>query len=219
MNVRFEDFIRQYCRRNSLSIKEFANKVGVSRSTLYNLFEDGSRPSTQQILKIAHAMGVHHTVLTRLKWRDFDVSNQATVQDEQTDWQDSSGFIDETIPDGSIFNAGTPFTKTWTIQNTGQTVWENRCLMCMDDMPVVQNNYPKNQSIKDHMLIPHSALIPIATTRPGEMVTLSVDYTAPRLAGRYISYWKMVDEHKNICFAHGIGLSVSVLVIASGVSF
>lgn len=213
MSVGFEECIRQYCRRNSLTMKEFAKKAGISRSTLYYLFEDGSCPSIQHMIKIAHAMGVHHTVLMRLKWRDFDIST------EQIEQQDSSGFIDEIVPDGMMINAGVPFTKTWTIQNTGETVWQNRYLMCMDDMPVVQNNYPDNQSITDHTLIPKSYLIPIPVTKPNEFATLSVDYVAPKLAGRYISYWKMVDEQGRVCFSNGIGLSVSILVVGSGVSF
>lgn len=131
---------------------------------------------------------------------------------------DSSGFLDEIIPDGMIITAGSTFTKTWTIQNTGDTIWKNRHLLCIDE-PVMQNNYPDTESFNDHQLIPKSTIIDIPTTAPKEVVTLSVDYQAPKISGRYISCWKMIDEHGALCFPHGIGLSVSVLVRAFGVSF
>ena len=36
---------------------------------------------------------------------------------------DRADFVSETIPDGTRFDSGTTFTKSWTLQNTGSATW------------------------------------------------------------------------------------------------
>ena len=216
MSNEFDKYIRQYCHQHKITLEKLAETAGIARGTLYHLLSERSCPKVPHIMRLSQAMGVHHMMLLRLKWSDFDVIEPCKPNFPKND---ASGFIDETIPDGTMMNTGTPFTKTWTIQNMGQTVWQNRYLMCMDEPPVRQNNYPDDQLVIDHILTPHNTLIAIPTTKPFEKLTLSVDYTAPKYAGRYISYWKMIDETGQMCFVHGVGLSVSILVCGPGVSF
>lgn len=213
----FETYIRQYCYQHKISLEKLAEKSGIARGTLYHLLEEDSCPKIPHIMRLADAMDVHHMVLLRLKWHNFEVLELPKNQRKVI--HDASGFIDETIPDGTMMHTGTKFTKSWTIQNIGETVWQNRYLMCMDDIPIIQNTYPTDQNITDYTLMPHSRLIEIPTTKPNDLVTLSVDFVAPKYAGRYISYWKMVDEHGQLCFVHGVGLSLSILVRGLGVSY
>ena len=42
---------------------------------------------------------------------------------------DGMGFVGETVPDKTVINAGTQFTKSWTLRNTGTSTWDsNYCL-------------------------------------------------------------------------------------------
>lgn len=34
-------------------------------------------------------------------------------------------FVSETVPDGTVLNASSPFNKTWTLKNTGTTTWDS----------------------------------------------------------------------------------------------
>lgn len=209
------DYIRQHCRKHDISLERLAEQAGIARGTLYAILEDKSTPKIPHLLSLAKAMGVHHYFLFRLKWREIDPisPNHANT----TSHKDMSGFIDETIPDGTLITAGATFEKTWTIQNVGEVVWENRYLMHLD-APHHSTAYPNGQDIRDYHFSPSDTLIAIPTTHPSETCTLKVTYTAPKVAGRYISYWQMVDETGQACFPDGIGLSVSILVLGFGVN-
>lgn len=68
-------------------------------------------------------------------------------------------------------------------------------------------------------LTPDATVINIPDVAPSEKVTLEVVFTAPKVAGRYISYWKMVDCDHNICFPDTIGLSVCISVKSLGIGY
>lgn len=129
---------------------------------------------------------------------------------------DACGFIDETVPDGSMVGAGCVFDKTWTIQNIGNTIWQNRYLLCMD-MPCLMV-CPDGYKIDNYQLKPDCNLIALPTTAPQQTITITMRFTAPSVAGRYISYWKMVDEQGRFCFANAIGLSAQILVMTTGIA-
>lgn len=218
MSYSFADYVRHDCRKNRITLEKLAENAGMARGTLYRLLDGDSSPKVTHILSLAAAMNTHPNILLRLKWPELGVLPIAPNRVDDAAPLDSSGFRNETVPDGSLVAAGAVFEKRWSIQNTGQTTWENRYLLCIDE-PVVVNNYPDNQALDAHFLTPQSKIIPIPTTQPQETVDVSVMYRAPTVAGRYVSYWKMVDEHGKICFANGIGLSVSIMVSSMGVSF
>ncbi|WP_394261380.1 hypothetical protein [Moraxella boevrei] len=47
---------------------------------------------------------------------------------------------------------------------------------------------------------------------PQQTVTLETVYIAPKVAGHYVAYWKMVDNHGKLCCPDGVGLSLSIIV-------
>ena len=47
---------------------------------------------------------------------------------------------------------------------------------------------------------------------PGAGVRLTVEFTAPKMVGTFISYWKSVFEDGSLCFPKAQGLSVKVRV-------
>jgi hypothetical protein len=105
---------------------------------------------------------------------------------------------DVTIPDGTVVTAGSNFTKTWTIQNTGTTTWTKDYQLVYLDGILGTNNL---RAVK--------LTAPVA---PGGTVDFSVDFTAPQVDGTYVSYWKMYnasgyffgDSPLNLVFVVGI---------------
>lgn len=213
----FEHYIRQYCRKNNQTIEYLADVSGISRGTFYNILKKGSNPKISHIIQLAHALGVHYTVLLKLKWQDLEFSDLPIVPTCYLA-NDQSIFIDETIPDGSIIPPNHEFVKTWTIQNIGEQVWKNRYLMCMDETYTAHLCY-QLPFIDDYLLIPEKREIELPVILPGEKTTISVKFTAPKVAGRYISYWKMVDEQGVLCFPDSIGLSTMVIVQTLGIAY
>lgn len=215
------DYVRRWCAQHGITLEKLAEDAGVARGTLYNMLDPKTTPKIPHLLNLANAMGVHHTILFRLKWAEFGVLEEkpCLVSAGPARQQgDASGFIDETVPDGSIIASGSTFEKSWTLQNVGDTVWEGRYLVCIDS-DLATGYYPNGQPASDYQLKPHHSAIPIPVTKPGEMVTLAVKFDAPMIAGRYISYWKMVNADGELCFPSGVGASVSILVRSFGVSF
>lgn len=220
-NSPLSDYVRRWCIQHDISLERLARQAGIARGTLYHLLDPQNTPKIPHLLKLAHAMQVHHTVLFRLKWSELGVIDESyhpVLVNPVRQGGDASGFIDETIPDGSIIAAGSTFTKSWTLQNVGDILWENRYLVCIDYKPMI-DHYPNGQPIQDYQLRPHQNTIAIPPTPPGHIVTLKMDFDAPRVTGRYISYWKMIDSEGNVCFPKGIGVSVSILVHSFGVSY
>ncbi len=221
----FEDYIRQYCKNNHITIETLADLIGVSRGTIYNAFKPTHCPSMSLIIQLAHIMNVHQEVLMRLKWPDV-VINYYPIKNNNFDQskldgayyqRDASAFISETIPDGSIFPAGQTFVKTWTIQNVGEFIWENRFLQCVNELNPTQLSPLPNP--ENYILYPEQSLIPIPRTKPQQSITLKVSLTTPRISGCYVSYWKMVDENGKLCFPDGYGLSSTIFVKMFGVNF
>lgn len=219
-----ETYIRRMCNQKQISLSKLSALTGLNRGALYKIFEPHSNPRIPDLLKIANCLGVHHYYLFRLKWREIDSiapagASQKSAQLEQRD-TDICGFIDETIPDGTLVGIGSVFTKSWTVQNIGDTVWEGRYYMNLDapyqQPSLMAGVYPDGRPVSDYQFLPHESVIAVPTTRPGETFTLTVKYTAPNVAGRYVSYWRMVDERGVFCFPNGLGLSVSVLVRSVG---
>lgn len=220
----FADYVRKYCTDNELSLATLAKRLGMSRGTFYALLDPKSEPKLNQLIALSHIMKVNPCFLLRLKYQEFDFakfssqSNPTSTSDFamiQTKELDASGFVDETLPDGSIIMAGSVFEKSWTIQNLGKLIWEDRVLVCLDDeLPV---DYFDRQDAKYHLIAMQRA-VDIAKTPPNQTVTIKVTLIALSIPGRYISYWKMQDKQGNLCFPDGFGLSLSVKVCALGVN-
>jgi len=84
-----------------------------------------------------------------------------------------AAFVDETIPDGTTFDGGAAFTKTWRVRNSGTDAWP-------DDTVLVFVG-------GERMGGPES--MPIGRVAPGEVKEISVNLTAPSTPGNYTGNW------------------------------
>jgi hypothetical protein len=87
---------------------------------------------------------------------------------------DLAQFISETIPDGTNFNAGDSFTKTWRFRNVGNCAWSGYALV-FDSGEAMSGVSP----------------ISIGTVNPGQEVDLSANLKAPASNGTYRGYWRI----------------------------
>ncbi len=81
---------------------------------------------------------------------------------------------DVTIPDGTNFNPGDGFTKTWRLKNIGSCTWSGYALV-FDSGDAMNGISP----------------IAIGTVAPLQEVDISVNLTAPASNGTYRGYWRI----------------------------
>lgn len=89
---------------------------------------------------------------------------------------DQAQFVaDVTVPDGTKYDPGTAFKKTWRLKNIGTCTWTTSYSLVFDSGA--------------QMGAPASVKFP-AEVKPGATFDISVDMTAPTGAGHYRGYWK-----------------------------
>jgi uncharacterized cupredoxin-like copper-binding protein len=102
--------------------------------------------------------------------------------------EDDATFIsDVTIPDQSYIEKGADFTKTWRVQNSGESTWTAEYRLVFDH--------------GDRMGSPEFISMP-KEVKPGETVDLSVEFTAPEETGEYKSSW-MLQNDRGVKFGVG----------------
>jgi hypothetical protein len=102
---------------------------------------------------------------------------------------DRAQFVaDITVPDGTRYDPGATFRKTWRLRNNGTCTWTTAYTMFFD----AGTQMGSTTSVPFHASVP-----------PGESIDLSVDMTAPNAAGHYIGYWRFKNASGAI---FGIGL-------------
>jgi uncharacterized protein YkwD len=85
-------------------------------------------------------------------------------------------FEDVTIPAGTSLEPGTSFVKTWKVRNEGTCTWgPGYQLLLVEGDPLGA-----------------PAFIPLTAAAPQEVVQISVQMTAPKIAGSYLSAWGFV---------------------------
>jgi len=88
---------------------------------------------------------------------------------------DLAQFIkDVNIPDGTVFNAGDSFTKTWRLKNIGTCTWSGYSLV-FDSGDSMNGPSPTA----------------IGTVSPGQEVDLAITLKAPANPGTYRGYWRI----------------------------
>jgi hypothetical protein len=99
--------------------------------------------------------------------------SNASAAQTCSDW--AQFIADVTVPDGTRYDPGATFTKTWRLRNIGTCTWTTSYTMVFDSGEKMGTttsvNFPSNVA-------------------PGQNVDLSVNMTAPSAAGHYIGYWK-----------------------------
>lgn len=89
---------------------------------------------------------------------------------------DAAQFVaDVTIPDGTAFQPGATFNKTWRLKNVGTCTWTTAY-----NLVFVSG---------DQLGAPTSVALP--TVAPGQTVDLTVAMQAPASAGTYRGYWQL----------------------------
>lgn len=88
----------------------------------------------------------------------------------------SARFVEDvTVPDDSLYNAGTRFVKTWRMRNDGECAWE-----------------PGTEWVFiSESLLGATSPVPVELAEPGRMVDISVEMVAPDTPGTYRSYWRL----------------------------
>lgn len=100
---------------------------------------------------------------------------------------------DITIPDYSLIKPGTSFDKTWSIKNTGTTTWTKDYQLIYLEGPQPADLYVK--LTKD--------------VKPGELVQITVRFTAPTTLGTYTGWWQMYSA-SGYRFGEAVSLIFSV---------
>ncbi|KAK1433851.1 hypothetical protein QVD17_10769 [Tagetes erecta] len=92
---------------------------------------------------------------------------------------DSRFILDVNVLDGTIMAPLTPFTKIWRMRNNGTAIWPRGSQL---------------QWIGGDRLSNSSAVeveIPVDGLPVEKELDIAVDFSAPELPGRYVSYWRM----------------------------
>lgn len=92
---------------------------------------------------------------------------------------DSRFILDVNILDGTIMGPSTPFTKIWRIRNNGSMVWPQGTQLVWIGGDKLSEAHSVELQINSYGLAVDNEL------------DVAVDFTAPELPGRYISYWRM----------------------------
>ena len=94
---------------------------------------------------------------------------------------------DLSIPDGTKLNAGSAFTKTWRLQNSGSCRWDSGF-----DIVFAKGNQLGANTVYD---IPKEVA-------PGEYIDISINMVAPSVNGKYSAEWLMKSS-KGVTFGTG----------------
>ena len=88
-----------------------------------------------------------------------------------------SAFIDETVPDGTVFKPGKDFVKTWEIENTGTCTWDDGYALVYQGGTL--DGYTVTLKNKDQFV------------PPGKITRFAVNLTASLNPNTYTDCWKM----------------------------
>lgn len=205
------EYLRRRMRESDISQVSLARRAGISRQGLVKLLNGEVRgPSTETVRAIASALRVSPIYLLRLLFGksviDAEIAAASAVPG------DHSSFVgDVTIPNGTMIPAGGRFEKIWEIQNGGAVRWKGRSLECMDE-PLAPGL--TKEALARVCLTPDATKVPIRDAAPGDVIRLSMWFTAPIFPATCASIWKMVDADGKPCFPKLPGLDVVVVVTA-----
>jgi len=107
----------------------------------------------------------------------------ATSIPASTDCQDSAQYISDDGLDGTTYAPNTPFTKTWTVKNSGSCTWDSSYLVFQ-----ISGAFMTQQP--GYWIVPQGQ-----TVTPGQIVNISVGMTSPVENGNYVAYWGLKKEN------------------------
>ena len=141
--------------------------------------------------------------LTNITSISNDIFVLAPTSTSTTGLCDSVEFIaDVNVPPGTVMSPGAKFIKTWRLQNVGTCEWSR--------------SYQLVFFSGEQMNVPSPIAFPVSV-EPGETVDISLEMTAPSMAGSYQGYWMFKNANGAL---FGIGPQAnepfSVDIIVSG---
>ena len=102
---------------------------------------------------------------------------------------DRAEFVDDvSVPDGTVYEPGHHFIKTWRLRNVGDTTWTTEYKAIFMDGDLMDG--------------PFTVSMP-REVAPDQEVEVSVDFMAPSESGNYRGYWKLQNGDGDI-FGMGI---------------
>jgi hypothetical protein len=110
-----------------------------------------------------------------------DSQPQAPADEEDEDETpcNSSKMVSETISDGTVFQPGDTFEKSWTLRNQGDCDW---------------NTSYAFRFIEGNQMSGESSIKVSSVIEPNETVTFIVHLTAPSAAGDYTGVWRLFSD-------------------------
>jgi Ig-like domain from next to BRCA1 gene len=211
MSETLDSYIRNRTNALGLTLTEVCRQARISRQSFYALKLVPKRlPDLDTVVRLAEVLHVHPLRLLHLMFDRVSLHESA----QKAKRGDQSAFVaDVTFPDGAMVLPKQTFTKTWSLQNVGTVPWENRYLQCIDEEVVVTTRAGEVLKMAEN-LKPHSQRVTVPYTKPGDLVQISVNFTAPSKPATVVSYWKSVFEDGTQCFPKASGLSCVVRVTA-----
>ena len=214
MDETLDSYLDERMQLLGISQSELCRRAGISRQTFHTFCMSPDKlPSLQTVLSIAGVLQVHPIRLLQLLFDDWMPPTPSSPPTRSRRGDRSAFVRDVSFADGELVLPGQRFVKTWELQNVGHVVWAGRLLRCMDDEIVVYGRSGENLHLAQ-ALQPAVREVPIPTTQPGQVVQVSVEFTAPNSPGTVLSYWKSVHADGSFCFPSSRGVWVKVLVTA-----
>ncbi|MFW5329482.1 NBR1-Ig-like domain-containing protein [Hydrogenophaga sp. ZJX-1] len=119
-----------------------------------------------------------------------------------------------TVPDHTVFLPGERFTRTWVLQNPGRVPWNAPAWRRPTaNLMSLRNALGQLQPLLDSHLdsLGRSVMVPI--TRPGQLVALSVEFSALLENCSVASIWRLEDAQGRPCFGPRCFLQAVVSVV------
>ena len=88
-------------------------------------------------------------------------------------------YADITVPDGTVFDPGEAFTKTWQVRNAGTCSWDGYSLVFQEG----------------DLLNAASPVLLVNSVAPGALAMISVQMTAPQKPGSYYNSWFLASSN------------------------
>ncbi|KAL9239632.1 hypothetical protein vseg_013935 [Gypsophila vaccaria] len=95
---------------------------------------------------------------------------------------DSRFIMDVNVMDGTTMAPLTPFTKIWRMRNNGTLPWNGGLQLLW----IGGDRFSPSDSVEIQ--------VPYTGVEIGHELDIAVDFIAPELPGRYISYWRMAES-------------------------
>ena len=105
--------------------------------------------------------------------------------------QDSAKYISDDGLDGTTYAPNTPFTKTWTVKNTGSCIWNSSYLVAYIS-GAAMTQQPGYWIVQQGQ-----------TVAPGQSVDIRVGMTSPVENGNYTSYWGLKNVNGQLMSIQG----------------